>query len=212
MDYHQADASKGDVLIVDDTPANLRLLSQMLAEQGYHVRPVPDGPLALAAVRAEPPDLILLDIRMPEMDGYQVCEQLKADARTRDIPIIFISALDATQDKVRAFHTGGVDYITKPFQAAEVLARVETHLALRRLQWQLLEANERMAQELSLAGEVQASFLPRELPELPGWQLAATLKAAREASGDFYDLIPLPGARLGIVMADVSDKGAASAL
>jgi sigma-B regulation protein RsbU (phosphoserine phosphatase) len=204
--------SQGNILIVDDTPANLRLLSQMLAEQGYHVRPVPEGPLALAAVQAEPPDLILLDIRMPEMDGYQVCEQLKADAQTRDIPIIFISALDATQDKVRAFHAGGVDYVTKPFQAAEVLARVETHLALRELQKQLLDANERMAQELSLAGKVQASFLPRELPVFPGWQLAATLRPAREAAGDFYDLISLPDARLGIVIADVSDKGAGAAL
>jgi two-component system NtrC family sensor kinase len=125
---------KGNILIVDDTPANLRLLSQMLAEHGYQVRPVPDGPLALAAARAEPPDLILLDVRMPEMNGYEVCEHLKGDAQTRDIPIIFISALDATQDKVRAFAVGGVDYVTKPFQAAEVLARVETHLALRELQ------------------------------------------------------------------------------
>lgn len=204
--------AKASILIVDDTPANLRLLSQMLSEQGYHVRPVPDGSLALAAVRAAPPDLILLDIRMPEMDGYQVCEHLKADSRVQDIPVIFISALDATQDKVRAFQAGGVDYVTKPFQAAEVLARVETHLALRELQKQLLEANERMAQELSLAGEVQASFLPRELPQFPGWQLAVTLQPARQASGDFYDLFPLPGARLGMVMADVSDKGAGAAL
>ncbi len=223
MRHHQAESperpappgpsrARANILIVDDIPVNLLLLSQMLAEQGYHVRPVPDGHLALAAVRAEPPDLILLDIRMPEMDGYQVCEQLKADAQTRDIPIIFISALDETEDKVRAFHTGGVDYVTKPFQAAEVLARVETHLALRRLQQQLLDANERMARELSLAGEVQASFLLRELPGFPGWQLAATLQPARQASGDFYDFVSLPDAGLGIVMADVSDKGAGAAL
>jgi sigma-B regulation protein RsbU (phosphoserine phosphatase) len=212
MSHNQADAPKADILIVDDTPANLRLLSQMLAEQGYQIRPVPDGPLALAATRAEPPDLILLDIRMPEMNGYEVCEHLKADAQTRDIPIIFISALDATQDKVKAFTAGGVDYVTKPFQFEEVLARVETHLALRKLQKQLQDANKKMAQELALAGEVQTSFLPRGLPHIPGWQLSVTLKPARETSGDFYDINLLPNGRLGILVADVVDKGAGAAL
>ena len=212
MSHDQANASKGDILIVDDTPANLRLLSQMLAEQGYQVRPVPDGPLALAAVRAEPPDLILLDIRMPEMNGYEVCERMKADALTRDVPIIFISALDATRDKVRAFTVGGVDYVTKPFQVEEVLARVETHLALRALQRRLQDANRKMGRELALAGEVQTSFLPRGLPDIPDWQLSVTLKPARETSGDFYDFIALPNARLGIVVADVTDKGAGAAL
>ena len=204
--------NQGNILIVDDTPANLRLLSQILAEEGHHVRPAPDGPLALAAAQAEPPDLILLDIRMPEMDGYTVCEHLKSDARTRDVPIIFISALDATQDKVRAFSAGGVDYVTKPFQAKEVLARVATHLALRELQKQLQDANKKMARELALAGEIQASFLPSELPSIPGWQLSATLQPAGQAAGDFYDLIPLPGGCLGIVMADVTGKGAGAAL
>jgi sigma-B regulation protein RsbU (phosphoserine phosphatase) len=220
MSHNQADAPKepalslpkGNILIVDDTPANLRLLSQMLAEQGYQVRPVLDGPLALAATQAEPPDLILLDIRMPEMDGYEVCEHLKADAQTCDIPIIFISALDATQDKVRAFTVGGVDYVTKPFQFEEVLARVETHLALRKLQKQLQDANKKMARELALAGEVQTSFLPRELPDIPGWQLSVTLKPSRETSGDFYDVNLLPNGRLGILVADVVDKGAGAAL
>jgi len=188
------------------------LLSQMLAEQGYHVRPVPDGSLALAAVQAEHPDLILLDIRMPEMNGYQVCENLKEDAQTCDIPIIFISALDAIQDKVRAFAVGGVDYVTKPFQVEEVMARVETHLTLRNLQKQLQDANRKMTQELTLAGEVQASFLPSELTDIPGWQLTATLRPAREMSGDFYDFISLPDGHLGVVVADVSDKGAGAAL
>jgi len=203
---------KGNILIVDDTPANLRLLSRMLTEQGYQVRPVPDGPLALAAARAEPPDLILLDIRMPEMDGYEVCEHLKADAQTGDIPIIFISALDEIGDKVKAFTVGGVDYVTKPFQFAEVLARVETHLALRRLQKQLQDANEKMERELALAGEVQASFLPRDVPDIPGWQLAVALKPARETSGDFYDINPLSNGRWGILVADVMGKGAGAAL
>jgi serine phosphatase RsbU (regulator of sigma subunit) len=206
------EVAKADILIVDDTPANLRLLGQMLSEHGYRVRPVPDGALALAAARAEPPDLILLDIRMPDMDGYQVCEQLKASDGTRDLPVIFISALDAVGDKVRAFAAGGVDYVTKPFQVAEVLARVETHLALRRLQMELQKANQRMARELDLAGEVQANFLPRALPQLPGWQLAATLEPARETSGDFYDLFLLPNGHLGLVVADVAGKGAGAAL
>ena len=212
MRHNQVDAPKKDILIVDDTPANLRLLSKMLSEQGYQVRPVPDGPLALAAVRAEPPDLILLDIMMPEMSGYEVCEHLKADAQTRDIPIIFISALDATQDKIKAFTVGGVDYVTKPFQFEEVLARVETHLALRELQKQLQDANEKMERELALAGEVQASFLPRELADIPGWQLAVMLKPSRETSGDFYDVNLLPNGRLEILVADVVDKGAGAAL
>lgn len=205
-------AQHGDILIIDDTPANLRLLSKMLTKRGYRVRPVPDGALALAAVRAEPPDLILLDIRMPGMDGYEVCQNLQADSSTRDIPIIFISALDATADKVRAFSVGGVDYVTKPFQVEEVLARVETHLNLRRLQNRLRDANRKMARELALAGEVQSSFLPHNLPELPGWQLSLTLQPARETSGDFYDVNVLPDGRVGLLVADVVDKGVAAAL
>ena len=206
------DQSKGDILIVDDTPANLRLLSQMLIEQGYHVRPVPDGHLALAAAHAKPPDLILLDIRMPGLDGYQVCERLKAKSATKDIPIIFISALDAVQDKLKAFTAGGVDYVTKPFHIEEVLARVQTHLSMRRLQAQLEGANQKMAQELALAGEVQSGFFPKDLPNINGWQLSARMKSARETSGDFFDVIPLPRGYFGILLADVVDKGVAAAL
>ncbi len=131
------------------------------------------------------------------MSGYEVCERLKADKKTRDIPIIFISALDATGDKIKAFTVGGLDYITKPFQFEEVLARVETHLSLRKLQKQLQDANKRFEQELALAGRVQASFLPKELPDISGWQLAVTLKPARETSGDFYDINLLANGELG---------------
>jgi two-component system sensor histidine kinase/response regulator len=127
-------ASKGNVLIVDDTPVNLQLLAGLLRERGYKPRPVPSGRLALQAAAAEPPDLVLLDINMPEMDGYEVCEQFKRDERLKDIPIIFISALTETLDKLKAFRAGGVDYVTKPFDAEEVGARVQTHLTLRRLQ------------------------------------------------------------------------------
>src|ERR1035437_6404886 len=123
-----------NILMVDDTPANLLLLEKMLMERGYKARPVLSGKLALLAARTEPPDLILLDIAMPEMNGYEVCEQLKADAALKDIPVIFISALNETIDKVKAFGVGGVDYVTKPFQFEEVYARVQTHLQLRRLE------------------------------------------------------------------------------
>ena len=132
---------QSDILIVDDTPANLRLLSQMLTDHGHKVRAALNGSHALAAARAAPPDLILLDIRMPEMDGYEVCARLKADGRTRDIPVLFISALGEADDKIKAFTAGGVDYITKPFQLEEVLARVQTHLSLRHLYRRLQATN-----------------------------------------------------------------------
>ncbi|NES96841.1 MAG: EAL domain-containing protein [Desertifilum sp. SIO1I2] len=131
-----------DILIVDDTPENLRLLSTMLTKQGYHVRKALSGPMALTAVQAAQPRLILLDIMMPHVNGYEVCQQLKADPKTAEIPVIFLSALNETFDKVKAFEVGGADYITKPFQFEEVLARVRNQLALRAatLQNQLLNA------------------------------------------------------------------------
>ena len=133
-----------NVIVVDDTPANLQLLTGMLKERGYKVRPVPSGKLALQAAKNDPPDLILLDIMMPEMDGYQVCERLKADEKLREIPVIFISALNETMDKVRAFGVGGVDYVTKPFQFEEVNARVSTHLELQRQRSKLKENYEQL--------------------------------------------------------------------
>jgi signal transduction histidine kinase len=153
MNTSQTDHIKGEILIVDDTPVNLRLLAQILTKRGYEVRAVLNGARALASVQASPPDLILLDIMMPEMDGYEVCQYLKANEETREIPVIFISALEDTEDKVKAFEVGGVDYVTKPFQLAEVLARVETHLALRRSNAEL----ERHVHELARSnGELQA--------------------------------------------------------
>jgi len=116
---------KGNILLVDDTPDNLRLLSTMLTEQGYEVRSVINGAMALMGVQAEPPDLILLDINMPQMNGYEVCQQLKSGDRTREIPVIFISALEDVLDKVKAFAVGGVDYITKPFQPPELVQTVK---------------------------------------------------------------------------------------
>ncbi|MDM8550664.1 hybrid sensor histidine kinase/response regulator [Desulfobacterales bacterium HSG2] len=156
MNDDHTDFSKENILVVDDVPDNLRLLTKILTDRGYKVRPVTTGKLALWGARGTtPPDLILLDIMMPGMNGYEVCEQLKADEHTRDIPVIFLSALNDVSDKIRAFSVGGVDYITKPFQEEEVLARVETHLNQRRMQTRLEEQNQELAEAARLREDVE---------------------------------------------------------
>jgi two-component system sensor histidine kinase/response regulator len=135
---------RGNIMIVDDNPANLKLLEDMLRQQGHEVQAFPRGRLALDAAARNPPDLILLDINMPEMNGYEVCERLKSSGSVAGIPVIFLSALTETEDKVKAFHSGAVDYISKPFQFEEVHARVETHLKLHRLQKALERHNEHL--------------------------------------------------------------------
>ena len=207
------------ILVVDDTPANLQVLTGMLKDRGYKARPVPGGKLALAAAERDPPDLILLDINMPDMNGYQVCEHLKADDKLKGIPIIFISALTEPLDKVKAFAIGGVDYLTKPFQMEELYARVETHLKLRRLQIELEEysrhlelAQERLTLDLELARGVQRGFLPLQLPEVPGYQFFAHYESAFEVGGDYYDFMLLPRQRVAILLGDVAGKGVVAAL
>ncbi|MEK0179607.1 response regulator [Microcoleus anatoxicus] len=140
--------NRGNILIVDDTPENLQVLSATLLDRGYKVRGVINGKMAIRAAKSGSPDLILLDIKMPEMNGYEVCAKLKADGETSEIPVIFISALDEVLDKVKAFQIGGVDYITKPFQVEEVLARVEHQLTIKRLQKELIERNNQLQQEI----------------------------------------------------------------
>ncbi|WP_036479073.1 ATP-binding protein [Myxosarcina sp. GI1] len=149
---------KADILAIDDTPENLALLSQMLTEKGYKVRSVTKGSTALRGAKAAPPDLILLDVKMPQMNGYEVCQELKADDRTRNIPVIFISALGDVFDKVKAFQAGGVDYITKPFQVEEVLARLDTHLTIRNLQLQLQAQNIHLQQEIAKKTAAEDKF------------------------------------------------------
>jgi serine phosphatase RsbU (regulator of sigma subunit) len=207
------------ILVVDDTPANLQVLAGMLKDRGYKVRPVPGGKLALSAARRDPPDLILLDINMPEMNGYEVCEHLKSEDELKGIPVIFISALTEPLDKVKAFATGGVDYITKPFHMEELHARVETHLKLRRLQIELEEyarhlelARERLKLDLELAREVQRGLLPPRLPEVAGYEFFAYYESAYEIGGDYYDFIPLPRRRVAVLLGDVSGKGVVAAL
>jgi diguanylate cyclase (GGDEF)-like protein len=139
---------KGDILIVDDVSENLEFLSTILTQQGYKVRSVLSGATALKVAQAARPDLILLDIKMPEMDGYKVCERLKSDPVTQEIPVIFLSALDRASDKVKAFTIGGIDYIPKPFQVEELLARVKNHLDLRSAQAQVHKLNAELEQRV----------------------------------------------------------------
>jgi len=141
--------AKNDIMIVDDNPANLKLLEDMLRQKGHEVHSFPRGRLALAGAMENPPDLILLDINMPEMNGYEVCERLKSTDGLRDIPVIFLSALNETQDKVKAFRSGAVDYISKPFQIEEIHARVETHLKLHDLQQALKRQNEHLEEAVA---------------------------------------------------------------
>lgn len=137
-------SESASILVVDDQPANLHVLTDILKARQYRVRPVPSGSLALSAAEHDPPDLVLLDITMPEMDGYEVCRRLKAHPVLQRIPVIFISALDEIADKLQGFRVGGVDYVTKPFQVEEVLARVETHLAMERMRRELESYSHRL--------------------------------------------------------------------
>lgn len=173
MSNAPTDNYKGDILVVDDTPVQLRLLVSILTENGYKVRPVSNGNLALFAAQNIIPDLILLDIRMPEMNGYEVCEHLKADERFKDIPVIFISGLNEVFDKVKAFSIGGVDYITKPFQVEEVLARIKTHLALRYLQKSLKAKNEYLEKTLQQLQNTQNQLIQSEKMAAVGQLIAS---------------------------------------
>lgn len=160
--------SGSDIVIVDDEANNLSVLKGILENRGHHIRPALSGELALKAIRRRSPDLVLLDILMPGADGYEICAELKAAPATRDIPILFISALSETQDKVKAFESGGLDYISKPFRAEEVVARVEAHLGLRRMSKALAEQNELLRLEIEERKKAQnaLAMANRELEKL----------------------------------------------
>ena len=155
MDTVESSAA-ANILIVDDTPANLRVLTEMLRGAGYRARPTPSGSLALKAAQHEAPDLVLLDIRMPDMDGYEVCRRMKLIEALKDVPVIFLSALTDPAEKIEAFKSGGVDYVTKPFQLEEVQARVEAHLGLHRLQCALEQSNRDLAAANAELRELEA--------------------------------------------------------
>jgi PAS domain S-box-containing protein len=195
------------ILVVDDVPANLKLLSEILSGYGYQVRPASSGSMALRTVAAEAPDLILLDVRMPEMDGYEVCRRLKADEKNRSIPVLFVSALDETTDKVKGFEAGGVDFITKPFQPVEMLKRIETHLSLRHLHQQLEVQNLQLRKEIAERERAEEVLRKQEAHleelvvartaalqlEIQGHkQTAETLKDSEQRLADIINLLPDP--------------------
>jgi phosphoserine phosphatase RsbU/P len=208
------------VLVIDDSPENIDLLNGLL-KQDYKIRVALNGEKALKIARSEaPPDIVLLDIMMPAMDGYEVCRRLKADPKTRDIPIIFVTAKSDESDETKGLEIGAVDYITKPFSPPIVRARIKTHLALKnnlkelqRVYKIIASQKERMEEELDIGRRIQNSFFPESLPQIDGWEIVAHFQAARQVSGDFYDAFNLANdSGVGFVIADVCDKGVGAAL
>jgi signal transduction histidine kinase len=161
MDNTQAKGVKGHLLIVDDDLLLRQAMDAFLTREGYKIRCAPNGQMALTFAGEDPPDLILLDIQLPDMDGFQVCRRLKGDPQTSNIPVIFISGLEEVADKIKGFEAGGVDYITKSFQRQELLARLETHLALRRLQKQIEAQNAQLQQEIAKSKRAEEALADR---------------------------------------------------
>ena len=206
------------VLAVDDTPENLDVVKGILAPD-YKVKAVTNGAAALKIAEKQPPDIILLDIMMPDMDGYEVCRQLKANPVTAAIPVIFLTAKDQTADEAEGFALGAADYIHKPVNPPILQARVNTHVALKKsmdelqdLSEALARAKERMEAELNVGRDIQHSMLPDWVPAYSEIELCASMDAAREVGGDFYDYFMLNDEELCFCVADVSGKGVGAAL
>jgi len=204
---------KGIVLAVDDAPENLRLLAEILNTAGYRMLLFPDGTSALQALETILPDIILLDINMPGMNGYEVCRRMKTNPKARDIPVLFVSASNSTEDKVKAFTLGGVDYITKPFNAEEVLARIEIHTKLRKLQHELQSQLQEHQMELQWAGEMQKAMMH---PDVTGsdwveFQYSWLPLEGMYCSGDYLDIVRLSPDRYLILLGDVAGHGVKAA-
>jgi sigma-B regulation protein RsbU (phosphoserine phosphatase) len=200
------------ILLVDDNSTNLQVLFQTLEGRGYNLLVAKDGETALSITRKALPNLILLDIMMPGIDGYEVCRQLKADPATKEIPVIFLSALADTKDKVQGLDLGAVDYITKPFQPDEVIARVNTHLTICRLKREVQEQRDELEHELQVVAEEQRNLLPEQIPQIEGLKLAVYYETSRYAGGDYYDIIKLPDNRWGFMMADAAGHSTSAAV
>ena len=200
------------ILVVDDSPVNLQVLVRTLDGSGHRILAARSGRGALEIARRVRPDLMLLDVMMPDMDGFAVCSAIKADASTRDTPIIFLSALGEVTDKVSGLTLGAVDYITKPIQPEEVAARVANHLTRRYLERELRRSRDRLDRELASAARMQTLILPTSLPSHPLLQFAAHYQASRHVGGDYYDVLPVGGDRFAVIVADVSGHGAPAAI
>ena len=212
---------KFTILAVDDTPENLDVVKGILSPE-YIVKAAINGPMALKIAEKQAPDLILLDIMMPDMDGYEVCRRLKENEQTKDVPVIFLTAMDQTSDESRGFELGAADYMTKPVNPPILKARVATHLALKKSMDDLQSAfhiirrhKERMEEELNVAHDIQMSMLPLEFPPYPEraeFSVHALLKPAREVGGDFYDFFFINDDEICLIVGDVSGKGVPAAL
>lgn len=200
------------VLVVDDATANLQVVHSMLKDD-FRIRVATSGAKALALVKDIPqPDLILLDVTMPEMDGYEVCTILKATPEAKNIPVIFLTGKTKPVDEAKGFEVGAVDYIHKPFSPAVVRARVHTHLMLRDAREQLAQQLLSINNELEMAREIQLSILPHEIPKISGLEIAARYLPMTSLAGDFYDFIIVDEKHLGILIADVTGHGLPAAL
>jgi serine phosphatase RsbU (regulator of sigma subunit) len=200
------------ILVVDDTPLNISVITGALKDT-YRTKVATNGAKALAIAAAEEkPDLILLDVMMPEMDGYEVCRRLKADPETRDIPVIFLTAQTEAEDETRGFEVGAVDYVHKPFSPAVMKARVATHLALRDTREKLSQQLLAIQKELETARLIQQSILPETVPQIAGLDIAARYLPMTSVAGDFYDFLVVDDKRVGILVADVSGHGMPAAL
>ncbi len=205
--------TRSRILIVDDEPFNIDFLEQELEDLGYDTASAENGQEALAKITAAAPDLVLLDIMMPIMDGFEVLSCLKADTATRDIPVIVISAMDGLDSVVRGIEMGAEDYLPKPFEPVLLQARISSSLEKKRLRDQEQLYLKGLETELEIGRKIQAGFLPEQLPRFRDWEIAAHFAAARTVGGDFYDAFALATSdRVGLILGDVSDKGVGAAL